>query len=176
MWFVVFRQHLANQSGEMVANVDSRMMQRTQAAKEAAKMSVADGDLRRGRAGRRPARHHSRPRTRLREAHATELGMAFPRFTDDEGAKLEGLPGQITPGNMTLALLARELLAWAPRGRVLRLGTTFRGLALAGLDRPAPRHRDREGRRAAAPSSATCGWRPPRATGCVIGTATVQLP
>jgi len=37
MWFAVFRQHLANQNGEMVANVDSKMMQRTQAAKEAAK-------------------------------------------------------------------------------------------------------------------------------------------
>lgn len=28
MWFVVFRQHLENQHGEMIANVDSRMMQR----------------------------------------------------------------------------------------------------------------------------------------------------
>jgi acyl dehydratase len=37
MWFVVFRQHLVNQNGEMVANVDSRMMQRTQGAKEAAR-------------------------------------------------------------------------------------------------------------------------------------------
>jgi acyl dehydratase len=34
MWFVVFRQHLVNQNGEIVANVDSRMMQRTQPAKE----------------------------------------------------------------------------------------------------------------------------------------------
>ncbi len=37
MWFVVFRQHLVNQKGEMVANVDSRLMQRTVTGKEAAR-------------------------------------------------------------------------------------------------------------------------------------------
>jgi acyl dehydratase len=37
MWFVVFRQHLVNQDGEMVANVDSRMMQRSVSGKEAAR-------------------------------------------------------------------------------------------------------------------------------------------
>jgi len=36
MWFVVFRQHLENQHGEMVANVDSRMMQRAKEKKEGA--------------------------------------------------------------------------------------------------------------------------------------------
>ena len=35
MWFVVFRQHLTNQNGETVANVDSRIMQRGRAPKEA---------------------------------------------------------------------------------------------------------------------------------------------
>ena len=35
MWFVVFRQHLTNQNGEMVADVDSRIMQRGRAPKEA---------------------------------------------------------------------------------------------------------------------------------------------
>jgi acyl dehydratase len=35
MWFVVFRQHLVNQDGEMVANVDSRMMQRGRSEQEA---------------------------------------------------------------------------------------------------------------------------------------------
>jgi acyl dehydratase len=66
--------------------------------------------------------------------HARALDMPFPRFTDDDGARREGLPGQITPGNMSLALLARALLAWAPQGRLLRLGTTFRGIALAGIE------------------------------------------
>jgi hypothetical protein len=37
MWFAVFRQHLVNQDGEMVANVDSRMMQRGRSEKEAAR-------------------------------------------------------------------------------------------------------------------------------------------
>ena len=37
MWFVVFRQHLANQDGAMVANVDSRMMQRGRNEQEAAR-------------------------------------------------------------------------------------------------------------------------------------------
>lgn len=64
--------------------------------------------------------------------HARFLGMPFPRFTDEEGAKREGLPGQIAPGNMSLAVLARELLAWAPGARLVRLGTTFRGVVLAG--------------------------------------------
>lgn len=37
MWFVVFRQHLVNQNDELVANVDSRMMQRGRSDKEAAR-------------------------------------------------------------------------------------------------------------------------------------------
>jgi acyl dehydratase len=65
-------------------------------------------------------------------AYAREIGMEAARFTDPDGARREGLPGQIAPGNLTLALLARGLLAWAPGARLRRLGTTFRGLALAG--------------------------------------------
>ena len=109
------------------------------------------------------------------KAHATELGMAFPRFTDDEGAKREGLPGMIVPGNMTLALLARELQAWAFGGRVLRLGTTFRGLALAGTTIQllgTVTEKDDERR------TVECDVWMETAEGdrCVIGTATVQLP
>jgi len=109
------------------------------------------------------------------KSHATELGMAFPRFTDDEGAKKEGLPGMIAPGNMTLALLARELLAWAPGGRVLRLGTTFRGLALAGTPITllgTVTEKDDEKR------TVECDvWmETPEGDRCVIGTATVALP
>jgi acyl dehydratase len=64
--------------------------------------------------------------------YACAIDMNFGRFTDDEAARQEGLPGQITPGNMTLALLARCLLEWVPGARIARLGTTFRGLALTG--------------------------------------------
>lgn len=66
--------------------------------------------------------------------YARFLDIAFPRFTDEEGAKREGLPGQITPGVLSLALLARTLLAWAPGAQLRRLGTTFRGVALAGSE------------------------------------------
>lgn len=65
-------------------------------------------------------------------AYAREIGMDAVRFTSPEGARKEGLPGQIAPGNLTLALLARRLLSWAPQARLVRLGTTFRALALAG--------------------------------------------
>lgn len=65
--------------------------------------------------------------------HAIAMGMDAPRFTDDEGAKKEGLPGQITPGNMSIGLLSRTLLAWLPGARLERIGTTFRGLARAGV-------------------------------------------
>ena len=54
------------------------------------------------------------------------------RFTDDEGARKEGLPGMITPGNMSMGLLAGLIESWAGPGVLRRLGTTFRGLVLPG--------------------------------------------
>ena len=63
-------------------------------------------------------------------AYAHAAGIAFPRFTDDEGAQREGLPGMITPGNMSMGLLAGRLERWAGPGSVRRLGTTFRGVVL----------------------------------------------
>jgi acyl dehydratase len=63
-------------------------------------------------------------------AYARAGGQWSPRFTDDEGARREGLPGMITPGNMSMGLLASFLEAWAGPGTVRRLGTTFRGLVL----------------------------------------------
>lgn len=63
-------------------------------------------------------------------AYARTSGQATPRFTDDEGARREGLPGMITPGNMSLGLLTSHIEAWAGAGRLRRLGATFRGLVL----------------------------------------------
>ncbi|HLK11662.1 MAG TPA: MaoC/PaaZ C-terminal domain-containing protein [Candidatus Binatia bacterium] len=63
-------------------------------------------------------------------AYARATDMYFPRFTDDEGARREGLPGMIAPGNMSLGLLAGLVEAWAGPGALCRLGTTFRGLVL----------------------------------------------
>ena len=65
--------------------------------------------------------------------HALAMDMNAPRFTDEAGAREEGLPGQITPGNMSLGLLSRALLGWLPGARIERIGTTFRGLARAGI-------------------------------------------
>ncbi|MGH7986647.1 MAG: MaoC/PaaZ C-terminal domain-containing protein [Candidatus Binataceae bacterium] len=60
--------------------------------------------------------------------YARATGMWVPRFTDDEGAKKEGLPGMIAPGNMSLAILSRLVTDWIGHGdaKLIRLGTTYR--------------------------------------------------
>jgi len=65
-------------------------------------------------------------------AYARAANQWSPRFTDDEGARREGLPGMITPGNMSMGLLTGLIEAWAGPGVLRRLGTTFRGLVLPG--------------------------------------------
>jgi len=65
-------------------------------------------------------------------AYARAAGQWAPRFTDDDGARQEGLPGMITPGNMSMGLLAGLIEDWAGLGALRRLGTTFRGLLLPG--------------------------------------------
>ncbi len=70
---------------------------------------------------------HAKDRVR---AYARTSGIFFPRFTDDEGARREGLPGMITPGNMSMGLISTYLERWAGPGTLRRLGTTFRGLLL----------------------------------------------
>jgi acyl dehydratase len=62
--------------------------------------------------------------------YARVNGIAFPRFVDDAGARAEGLPGMIAPGNMSMGLITRLVESWAGRGTLRRLGTTFRGLVL----------------------------------------------
>jgi acyl dehydratase len=61
-------------------------------------------------------------------AYARTTGMWVPRFTDDEGARKEGLPGMITPGNMSLALLSKLVTDWigASNAQLVRVGTTYR--------------------------------------------------
>lgn len=65
-------------------------------------------------------------------AYARAAGQWSARFTDDDGARREGLPGMITPGNMSCGLLAGLLETWAGAGTLRRLGVTFRGLVLPG--------------------------------------------
>jgi acyl dehydratase len=61
-------------------------------------------------------------------AYARAMGMWVPRFTDDEAARKEGLPGMITPGNMSLAILSKLVTDWigTSGARIIRLGTTYR--------------------------------------------------
>ena len=49
-----------------------------------------------------------------------------PRFLSDEGGRKDGLPGQIAPGNMSLALFSRLLESAAGGAEVLRVSATFR--------------------------------------------------
>lgn len=60
--------------------------------------------------------------------YARTCGMEAPRFMDDEGARAEGLPGMIAPGNMSLGLLSRLVTDWMGMSgaRLARLGTTYR--------------------------------------------------
>src|SRR5580700_10937458 len=61
-------------------------------------------------------------------SYARATGMYVPRFTDDEAARKEGLPGMITPGNMSLAILSKLVTDWIGTSgvRIIRLGTTYR--------------------------------------------------
>jgi acyl dehydratase len=63
-------------------------------------------------------------------AFARVSDMPAARFTDDDGARKEGLPGIITPGNMTMGLLQKRLVDHDGPVRLVRLGVTFRGLVL----------------------------------------------
>ncbi len=60
--------------------------------------------------------------------YARSSGLDAPRFTDDEGARKEGLPGMIMPGNMSLGLLTKLVTDWigSSSARVVRMGTTYR--------------------------------------------------
>jgi acyl dehydratase len=60
--------------------------------------------------------------------YAVAANMPGGRFMSDEAAKAEGLPGQIVPGNMSLALFSRLLAGWGEGIRIERLSATFRGL------------------------------------------------
>lgn len=60
--------------------------------------------------------------------YAEVANMPGGRFMSDEAARAEGLPGQIVPGNLSLALFARLLTAWASGGRLRRINATFRAM------------------------------------------------
>ncbi len=61
-------------------------------------------------------------------AYAHAAHMPGGRFLSDEEAQKEGLPGQIAPGNLSLALFSRLLAESLPGKRLRRLSGTFRAL------------------------------------------------
>jgi acyl dehydratase len=61
--------------------------------------------------------------------YARSCGLDTPRFTDDEGARKEGLPGMILPGNMSLGILSKLVTDWIGtdgNAKLVRLSTTYR--------------------------------------------------
>ncbi len=66
--------------------------------------------------------------------YARTAHMYVPRFTDDEGARAEGLPGMIAPGVMSMGLLARMISDWNQTAMIKRIGTTFRSPVLPDRD------------------------------------------
>jgi acyl dehydratase len=64
--------------------------------------------------------------------YALAARMPAGRFTSEEEARAEGLPGQIVPGNMSLALFARLLATTLPGTTLRRLSATFRALVRPG--------------------------------------------
>jgi acyl dehydratase len=58
--------------------------------------------------------------------YAKTANMYVARFTDDEAARAEGLPGMIAPGVQSMGLLARMISDWNPGAVIRRIGTTFR--------------------------------------------------
>jgi acyl dehydratase len=64
--------------------------------------------------------------------YAVAARMPGPRFMTDEGARKEGLPGQIVPGNLSMSLFSRLIASAFPGARLQRLNATFRGLVRPG--------------------------------------------
>lgn len=50
------------------------------------------------------------------------------RFTSEEAAKKEGLPGAIVPGAMNIAMMSTLLTGWADTARLKKLDVVFRGM------------------------------------------------
>jgi acyl dehydratase len=61
-------------------------------------------------------------------SYAQSANMPGGRFMSDADAQAEGLPGQIVPGNLSLALFSRLLSEWGQGVRLKRLSATFRAL------------------------------------------------
>jgi acyl dehydratase len=65
--------------------------------------------------------------------YAESANMPGGRFMSDEEARAEGLPGQIVPGNLSLALFARLITGWGDTVTLKRLSATFRAIVRPGV-------------------------------------------
>jgi acyl dehydratase len=66
------------------------------------------------------------------QRYALAARMPGGRFMSDEAARKEGLPGQIVPGNLSMALFSRVIAESFPGATLKRLSATFRGLVRPG--------------------------------------------
>jgi acyl dehydratase len=64
--------------------------------------------------------------------YAVAAHMPGGRFMSDDDARKEGLPGQIVPGNLSLALFSRLIAESLPGATLKKLSATFRGLVQPG--------------------------------------------
>jgi acyl dehydratase len=64
--------------------------------------------------------------------YALAARMPGGRFMSDAEARKEGLPGQIVPGNLSIALFSRLIGEALPGAGLQRLSATFRGLVRPG--------------------------------------------
>jgi acyl dehydratase len=60
--------------------------------------------------------------------------MDFPRFTDHDHARAEGLPGAVIPGIMSQGQLAAMIHRWAPGSEIVVLDTIFRTPMVVGTE------------------------------------------
>jgi len=58
-------------------------------------------------------------------------GWNWPRFTDHEAARREGLPGALVPGILSQGYLAAMINRWAPTAVVETIDTVFRAPVVA---------------------------------------------
>ena len=60
--------------------------------------------------------------------YVTVAHMQSGRFTDDDYARNEGLPGAIIPGNMSLGFLSRMVTDFFPKGTLKMITANFRSM------------------------------------------------
>lgn len=58
-------------------------------------------------------------------------GWNWPRFTDHDAARKEGLPGALVPGILSQGYLAAMIDRWAPGGTIETIDTVFRAPVVA---------------------------------------------